>query len=110
MNLNQELVKQRLVLAVSALCAGGYSAGRTKEGSTRGAERVVGRPATGAPVGVAEGMSPHPLRCSVDYVCASPGNLNKPFGGESATVDALTGRRNGADDGNTNETDALSSV
>ena len=41
---------------------------------------------------------------------SGPGNLNKPFGGESATVDALAGRKNGADDGKPNETDALSSV
>jgi hypothetical protein len=38
------------------------------------------------------------------------GNLNKPFGGESATVDALTGRRKGADDGKTNKTNAFSGV
>ena len=39
----------------------GYSDGRTKKGSARGAKRVVGQSATGIPVGIAEGMSPHPF-------------------------------------------------
>ena len=41
---------------------------------------------------------------------SGPGNLNTPLGGESATVDALTGRGKGADDGKKNETDAFSGV
>ena len=43
-----------LVLVVSAICARRYGAGRARESSTRGEERVVSRPATRAAVGVAE--------------------------------------------------------
>ena len=41
-NVNQELVKAGLVLVVSEVCARGYGAGATREGSTRGEERLVG--------------------------------------------------------------------
>ena len=55
-------------------------------------------------------MGPNPMRVGGCADRSGPGNLNKPLCGESATVDTLTGGRNGADDGKTNETDALSSV
>ena len=42
------------MLVVSKICAGGYGAGRARERSARGQERVVGRSAAGAAVGVAE--------------------------------------------------------
>ena len=44
----------RLVLVVSEVCAGRYSAGSVGSGSTRGEERLVGRSASGAAVEVAE--------------------------------------------------------
>jgi len=40
----------RLVLVVSEVCAGRYGAGRTREGSTRGEERLVGWSAAGPAV------------------------------------------------------------
>jgi hypothetical protein len=43
-----------LVLVVSKVCARRYGAGRVGEGSTRGEERLVGRSAAGAAVGMAE--------------------------------------------------------
>ncbi len=43
-----------LVLVVLAVCARGYGAGRAREGSERGQERLVGGSASGAAVGVAE--------------------------------------------------------
>jgi hypothetical protein len=46
--------QRRLVLVVSEICAGGYGAGRARKGSTSCQERVVGRSAAGAPVGVAQ--------------------------------------------------------
>jgi len=42
------------VLVVSEVCAGGYGAGRAREQSARGPERLVGRSAPGAAVGVEE--------------------------------------------------------
>jgi len=47
-------VQTRLVLVVSEICARGYDAGRARAGGGRGAERLVGRSAAGAAVGVAE--------------------------------------------------------
>ena len=43
------------VLVVSEVCAGKYGAGRVRDGSTRNEERLVGRSAAGAAVGVEEG-------------------------------------------------------
>lgn len=42
---------------VSEVCAGGYSAGRIGARSTRGAEGLVGRSASRAAVGVAQGSA-----------------------------------------------------
>lgn len=39
---------------VSEVCAGGYGAGRVGEGSARSEERLVGRSAAGAAMGVEE--------------------------------------------------------
>ena len=44
----------RLVLVVPEVCAGGYGAGRVRAGSARRQERLMGRSAASAAVGVAE--------------------------------------------------------
>ncbi len=49
---NGRLGQRRLVLVVSEVCAGGYGAGRVREGRTRSEERPVGRSAAAAAVGV----------------------------------------------------------
>ena len=43
-----------LVLVVSEVCTGGYGAGRARDRSAEGEERLVGRSAADAAVGVAE--------------------------------------------------------
>ena len=58
-----------LVLAVPAQCAEGYGAERAREENERGLEATVGRSAAGAQVDIAEGMSPHPLRRYMDFLC-----------------------------------------
>ena len=45
------------MLVVSRICAGGYGTEVARKRSARGAERVVGRCASGAAVGVAEEVS-----------------------------------------------------
>ena len=59
-------------VVVSEVCAGGYYTGKTRSGGARGAAWVVGRPASGVPVGIAEGTSSHPLRRYVNFLCSSP--------------------------------------
>jgi hypothetical protein len=43
-----------LVLVVPEVCAGRHGVGRVREGSTRGQERLLGYPDSGAAVGVTE--------------------------------------------------------
>ena len=68
------------VLVVSAICVRRYGAGRARESSTRGEERVVGRPVTRAAVGVAEeeimalfSFAEYPVVC-----CGDEGEENPP--------------------------------
>ena len=48
--------QRRLVLVISAVCAGKYGAGRARKQSARGAERIVCRPETEAAVEVESGL------------------------------------------------------
>jgi hypothetical protein len=69
MNLKQELVKQGWCWWYRLDALRDTVMEELKEGSTKGAERIVGRLATVAPVGIAEDTSPHPLRCYRDFLC-----------------------------------------
>ena len=61
-----------LVLVVSEVRARRYGAGRVRDGSTRSKERVVGRSAAGAAVGVEEVPSSRPLMKYLHFLRSLP--------------------------------------
>jgi hypothetical protein len=72
MNLKQELVKQGWCWWYGRYASEDTVMEGLKEGSTRGEERIVGRLATGTPVGIAAGMSPHLLKRYTSFLYVSP--------------------------------------